>query len=83
MTPRKRKPTDVERPIVQNEVLAPPPGETPIYHLVLGDADVEKLAAGCVSKDLMEQAYGMLSWKRELNQRWEDYRCPACRKKGL
>lgn len=70
----KRQPVERERPEVLNEVLAPPPGETPIYKLVLGDDDVEKLASGRVSRALMEQAYGMLSWKREAEQAWEHFK---------
>lgn len=68
---------------VRNDVLAPPPGEQPIYELVLSDDDVEKLAQGRVSCDLMEQAYAMLSWKRNELQEWASYECtcgrPSCR----
>ena len=68
----------LEQPEILNEVLAPPPGETPIYRLVLGDDDVEKLAHGRVSRDLIEQAWSMLSWK----QGWDDFErpCPHCGK---
>jgi hypothetical protein len=65
---------------VRNEVLAPPIGETPIYTLILGDDDVEKLAHGRITQALMEQAWSMLSWKREYGQAWAHFecRCPEC-----
>lgn len=74
-----KRPATVTQREVRNEVLAPQAGETPIYTLILGDDDVEKLAHGRVSRDLIEQAWSMLSWKREANQGWEHAeRCPHC-----
>lgn len=76
----KTKPAIVERLEIVNEVLAPQSG--PIYRLVLGEDDVEKLAHGRCSRALIEQAWSMLSWKREADQAWEHFECPcvACQR---
>jgi hypothetical protein len=49
--------------VVTNEVLMPPDGEAR-YWLLLGDAQVEALAAGFCPEDVSRQAHLMLGWRR-------------------